>query len=1126
MAFDFQNFGTKEQEEQIKAKQVGNDFNFGNFGAQEQPIEQIPEQKYNWMEPDTTPTNEEAGFGTKYFQNLWRNYYSAGKGIQESFLRGIEPPDTSGNLGEDFKEIGKHALKPVEAAIQILGKGIGAVFAPFSALGETAVPASEDDGVITNLKRGAIAGAPLGPLGAAGGAGIAGITMIKDFIFEQPKIKEFLDANPNIREDIDGALNIGLAMVGGKTKPGAKAKGILEMPVEQLPQAVGQVAKSYAVPALKVAQGTAKVANTLAKFGTSQATGFSPETVSTIVGEMSQISKETLKSYTRENIANEAIKAISARTKEVAETGKAYEPIRAEAGIVKLKPTDLQQMIAENTGLKISQNGKLLSEASSSIRQPADVAKLQQFYNRYQTKFEKGQMSRTEFLNMREDLATLAHFEGGIGSSAPLQNLSGIMRGKLNTAYRQQIPGLEKLDIKFGKETSELKALRKNYFEKDGRLKDNAISTISNLTGKGKEKLAERMEKVSPGIIQKIRILKALEDIQANRGQKVGTYIKGATGGYLLSGGNPIAALMTVILSSPDMAVPILRGWGKILGLKEAVIDRVIKEFESYKQNPKAGMMIEDINKLSTQEIKQRIVDAKKYLTKMGDADVRYTFKQNLYDKISEYESILKERNKQQGGLNFKQGEIPEQLIPSFQGFKDITTNTLEKLKGKTEVSRQFISDLTNRPELKQVERDLIRQTLDTFKGDKIPVQKFADKVKSELLPLKVKTTKNEISTPNDRARYENISLPNEIRGNVANYEEHIYESPIKTSAGNVHFDGQSKNYFGHTRVEDLAGKSYTANEFTRMPVKDRTGIEDFVTNGRGTMGTTRRVIEVQSDLYQKGNLENESRKFALDADYLPDKERVEYGQLKRRRAALEGAENRNAYIDEIKENDARIAELDKKAKKLSDSYAKTRQQEVGKLQQYNDPTAHFRMVREEVKQAALDGKTKLQFPTGETAMKIEGLGEREANRWVVPGTDARLQGVILSERMLKIGREIEQLGQQGDKWIITDVLGDGKFKAVPKEAYNEMKTLGKMDNKTWKERWEEQFDISGKVDTNNPIYKFYEKDLGRYLRNKYEAKTIVDDKGVQWNEIEIKPEMKNDPVDVFSMSLRMNNFA
>lgn len=51
-------------------------------------------------------------------------------------------------------------------------------------------------------------------------------------------------------------------------------------------------------------------------------------------------------------------------------------------------------------------------------------------------------------------------------------------------------------------------------------------------------------------------------------------------------------------------------------------------------------------------------------------------------------------------------------------------------------------------------------------------------------------------------------------------------------------------------------------------------------------------------------------------------------------------------------------------------------------LSRYNDPTAHFRMIREEISKTAQDGLQVLQFPTGETAMKIEGLGNR--NEWRV----------------------------------------------------------------------------------------------------------------------------------------------
>lgn len=61
-----------------------------------------------------------------------------------------------------------------------------------------------------------------------------------------------------------------------------------------------------------------------------------------------------------------------------------------------------------------------------------------------------------------------------------------------------------------------------------------------------------------------------------------------------------------------------------------------------------------------------------------------------------------------------------------------------------------------------------------------------------------------------------------------------------------------------------------------------------------------------------------------------------------------------------------------------------------------------------------------------------------------------------------------------------------------------------------------EEFDISGKVDTNNPIYKFYEKDMGKYLKSKYNAVPITDNKGVTWYQVDIKPEYKEQPVLAF----------
>ena len=627
-----------------------------------------------------------------------------------------------------------------------------------------------------------------------------------------------------------------------------------------------------------------------------------------------------------------------------------------------------------------------------------------------------------------------------------------------------------------------------------------------------------------------------------------------------------VFSLITFPLSSPKvgssivkfisgMDEPVLsKALNKIPGARKAIYDAVYKENMSfndavrrYLKNPKVGMSIEDVSKKSLKG--KGVIPTTKSLEAKG-------------------------------------------ITPkAYKGEKDLTTKILKDLEGKTTVSKQYILDATNRGELKQVERDLIRQVLDDmdnppeyamshrpsktgaiasdiskngevipkdvyehpewygnmkdktyqesfsvlkkirgnpnaevtiyrsspknelkngdwvtlsktyadeeglkegvkthafkvkakdiqFAGDDINefgyypdtinVSDFAKKVKAELLPLKV--SKNPNGT-----RYENISLQPDVRGSVKDYSEHIYQSPIKTSAGQTHFGDYSydkpsaPNYFGHTRIEDMADNK------------------------------TRRVIEVQSDLYQKGNLESE----------FPFKNFDE---------ALTEARSRGG-------KELQGAKGEAQAQKLAKQWMK--EQDAGKkLQQYNDPTAHFRMIREEIKKAAQDGKTKLQFPTGETAMKIEGLGENRMFTYLDPKTR---ENIPLTIEKLSTGKQITM---DNSEWIITDVLGDGKFKAVPKDGLqravgdetdtmfsntNDMLSYGKQHAKDYLDDYSETFDISGKVDTSNPIYKFYEKDVQKYL-SKFGGKRIVDDKGVSWIEVPIKKEWAKMPVEAFAV--------
>lgn len=438
------------------------------------------------------------------------------------------------------------------------------------------------------------------------------------------------------------------------------------------------------------------------------------------------------------------------------------------------------------------------------------------------------------------------------------------------------------------------------------------------------------------------------------------------------------------------------------------------------------------------------------------------------------------------------QGSKPKPIQP-YKNEGDLSTKLLGKLEGKTTVMKQYISDLTNSPDLKQAERDLIRKLLEK-EPLSVNVPKFAEKVKKQLLTLERGSLTKDMygSGP----RYESINLPDELRGPVANYDEHIYKSPVKTSAGQVHFNGQgADNYFAHSRIEDLpTNQKLPADLIKQMNDPDFKSAQKAARKADdfNSKGTTRRVIEIQSDLFQKGRLEAEN-----------PSQRGIYN--------LEGTANYEA-----------------------------RKAEINKLEPYRN-TWHERLIREEVKKAAQDGKTKLQFPTGETAMKIEGLGQGTGNWRVLNPKYGDSYRDPLSIENMKIGESIQ--GDQGE-WIITDVLGDGKFKATPRNAIengdlsfgegfagpddameallSELKNSrngieGTSFSGTDIDLLQETFDISGKVDTNNPIYKFYEKEVGKYLKNKFNAQLVTDERGVTWWEVPVDKKIGKLPVEAFA---------
>src|SRR4051812_7820746 len=73
-----------------------------------------------------------------------------------------------------------------------------------------------------------------------------------------------------------------------------------------------------------------------------------------------------------------------------------------------------------------------------------------------------------------------------------------------------------------------------------------------------------------------------------------------------------------------------------------------------------------------------------------------------------------------------------------YKGEKLLTIATLEKLRNRRTVSKQFISELSKNQRIKQAERDVIQRSLSRFPdGAQVPIKKFATEVKKELVPIK-----------------------------------------------------------------------------------------------------------------------------------------------------------------------------------------------------------------------------------------------------------------------------------------------------------------------------------------------------------------------------------------------------
>lgn len=144
----------------------------------------------------------------------------------------------------------------------------------------------------------------------------------------------------------------------------------------------------------------------------------------------------------------------------------------------------------------------------------------------------QGDVTDKQLLAMRKKIDSTISWDKGVSSEG--QAVVRGIRSSIDDLAKSRIVGLAERDAKFAPEIQFLNTVKNTIYDAKGNIKDNAISSINNLTGKGKEFKLERFEKILPGITDKIKALKAFEEVQGISGIKTGSIAR--QGGGILAG--------------------------------------------------------------------------------------------------------------------------------------------------------------------------------------------------------------------------------------------------------------------------------------------------------------------------------------------------------------------------------------------------------------------------------------------------------------------------------------------------------------------------------------------------------------------------------------------------------------
>lgn len=358
-------------------------------------------------------------------------------------------------------------------------------------------------------------------------------------------------------------------------------------------------------------------------------------------------------------------------------------------------------------------------------------------------------------------------------------------------------------------------------------------------------------------------------------------------------------------------------------------------------------------------------------------------------------------QGKNQGGVGQQvtpEGEQTPATAPAFREMdanlfgeveQNLTSQVLERLPQKEVISATTIKQELNKPGIQGLERFIIETAIEkTEQNGKVNRDAFFKEVKKNLLPLRVQAVEEPLYNVDGHPMFDG-RLPADVRDPGAIYKEAIYSSPINNLAQNQHF-GQTEQdfpqYFAHVRYEELPDGTRQILEI-QSDLTQKNWLKETIIGTRSDVAMEMLV----DDMISEGPVTDERAKQAIEEFGMDSA----HGYLLQNLITIKNEEIAGgAAVDVAAQEKAAFETILRNLPKTPST-----KEQIG-LEGYKDTKIMAkRMIQEEIRRAAQDGKTRLLIPTGDTAIRIE---DKDLDR----------KGGIIPVGDVPAGREINYYGK------------------------------------------------------------------------------------------------------------------